>query len=70
MRFRSPAQEQLDQINDQMELFSIWDNILNWTQRLHEVARVQRRICKQALRQLEQEAATVLRLYRTNNAYT
>lgn len=55
MPFTSPAQDQLDELNDQMELFAVWDSLLSWTQRLADVARTQRRICRQALRQLEQD---------------
>lgn len=60
MPFISPAQAKLEQVNEQMELWAIWDNILTWSLRLAQVARNQRHLCKVELRQLERQIGAVM----------
>lgn len=60
MPFISPAQKQIDEINEQMERWSRYDTLLALGHKLVEVARLGRRACKQKLRELEVAARDIL----------
>lgn len=60
MPFISPAQDKLDEINEQMERWSRYDTLLALGHKLVEVARLGRRACKQKLRELETLARDII----------